>query len=485
MKLSFSLSTKPSSKPQSNLKPLQPFNTDDQDDKSSVVKTEFVTEFDPSKTLDDSKKLVIPPKPNEWRPHKKMRNLDLPVKSDDPNLQFEVESTSHVDPTDSSISYGLNLRQSNNNDSGLHPKTESNDRLLQKPDSIDGQMLKKLRDDLDKLPEDRGFEEFNDVPVEGFGAALLAGYGWYEGRGIGKNAKEDVKVVEYKRWTAKEGLGFVSMPPPKSTNGSNEVVQKKKGIEEEINGVGGGSFSVGKDVRVVGGRHMGLKGRIVEVTGDGDPVVLRLSRSEEEVTVRIRDVAELGSMEEERCLKKLKELKICESKVERGKNSSKSTSQRDEANQDRKKDGKRSSREGGDKREELLKSSSSSSSQVSWLISHIRVRIISKELKGGKLYLKKGKIVDVVGPTKCDISMDESRELVQSVDQEFLETALPRRGGPVIVLYGRHKGVYGSLVKKDMEKETGVVQDADTHSLLNVRLEQIAEYIGDPSSIGF
>ncbi|KAM7493601.1 hypothetical protein LguiB_028210 [Lonicera macranthoides] len=481
MKLSFSLSSKQSSKPQSNVKPLQPFNTDDQDDKSSVVKTEFVTEFDPSKSIVDSKKLVIPPKPNEWRPHKKMRNLDLPVKSDDPNLQFEVESTSHVDPTDSSISYGLNLRQSNNKDGDLHPKTESNDRQFQKPDSIDGQMLKKLREDLDKLPEDRGFEEFNDVPVEGFGAALLAGYGWFEGRGIGKNAKEDVKVVEYKRWTAKEGLGFVAMPPPKSTNGSNGVVHKKKGIEEETNAVGGGSFTVGKDVRVIGGRHMGLKGRIIEVTGGGDPLVLRLSRSEEEVTVRIRDVAELGSMEEERCLKKLKELKIRESKVESGKNSSKSASQRDEANQDRKKDSKRRSRGGGDKREELLKSSS----KVSWLISHIRVRIISKELKGGKLYLKKGKIVDVVGPMKCDISMDESRELVQGVDQEFLETALPRRGGPVIVLYGRHKGVYGSLVEKDVEKEIGVVQDADTHSLLNVRLEQIAEYIGDPSSIEY
>ncbi|CAL1374471.1 unnamed protein product [Linum trigynum] len=106
-------------------------------------------------------------------------------------------------------------------------------------------------------------------------------------------------------------------------------------------------------------------------------------------------------------------------------------------------------------------------------------------MKGGRLYLKKGEVVDVVGPYICDIAMDGSRELVQGVDQDLLETALPRSGGPVLVLYGKHKGVYGKLVKRDLEKESGVVQDSDTHEFLKVKLEQIAEYIGDPSEIGY
>ena len=70
-------------------------------------------------------------------------------------------------------------------------------------------LLQKLRDDLQRLPEDNGFQEFDDTPVEGFGKALLAGYGWKEGRGIGKNAKEDVEIVVQKRHTGKHGLGFV------------------------------------------------------------------------------------------------------------------------------------------------------------------------------------------------------------------------------------------------------------------------------------
>ncbi|KAF8389949.1 hypothetical protein HHK36_024469 [Tetracentron sinense] len=81
--------------------------------------------------------------------------------------------------------------------------------------------------------------------------------------------------------------------------------------------------------------------------------------------------------------------------------------------------------------------------------------------------------------------MDDGRELIQGVDQDLLETSLPRLGGAVLVLYGKHKGVFGNLVEKDMEKETGVILDADNHALLNVHLKQIAEYIRDPSYVGF
>ena len=71
--------------------------------------------------------------------------------------------------------------------------------------------------------------------------------------------------------------------------------------------------------------------------------------------------------------------------------------------------------------------------------------------------MKKGEIVDVVGPATCDISMDGSRELIQGVDQELLETAPPRRGGAVLVLCGKHKGAYGSLVDRDMVRRMKLV----------------------------
>ncbi|KHN07247.1 Protein MOS2 [Glycine soja] len=200
-----------------------------------------------------------------------------------------------------------------------------------------------------------------------------------------------------------------------------------------------------------------------------------------EVKVKVGDVAELGSKEEKRCLRKLKELKArCKDKEED--KVSKSKRGRDEVEEKRGDLNRRKEKrvDVGRKEERRVVDHR----KVSWLTSHIRVRVISRDLKGGRLYLKKGEVLDVVGPTTCDISMDENREIVQGVSQDVLETVIPKRGGPVLVLAGKYKGVYGSLAERDFDRETAIVRDADTHELLNVKLEQIAEYIGDPSLLG-
>ncbi|OVA11450.1 KOW [Macleaya cordata] len=284
---------------------------------------------------------------------------------------------------------------------------------------------------------------------------------------------------------------------PKGPDGQTRHVvgiDEKLVPREEANGV------VGKVVRIVGGRHVGLKGKVVSKLGDdsksSSTVVLKLLRSGEEFTVGEDEVAELGSVKEENYLRKLQEAKVRGSKDDRRHDERRDSwscwgsGKKDEGIADRRNNKKRN-REGERGSEtkhdngELHRREKERSEPVSWLTSHIRVRIVSKDYRGGKLYLKKGEIVDVVGPKTCDISIDESRELIQGVKQDILETAIPRRGGPVLVLYGKHKGVFGNLVERDMEKETGVVHDADGHALLNVRLEQIAEYLGDPSYIGY
>jgi G patch domain/KOW motif-containing protein len=432
MKFSLQLQSKPSSKP-------KPIKTSSSKSSSSKQLFQYITQFDasetPKPTNQTTKTPIIPPIQNEWRPHKKMKNLEAPISSSAaaPALTFEAATDAHPDPdSTNNISYGLNLRP--NSKSKSNTVDEDNERPRSNNNNnngVENMLLQKLKDDLERLPEDRGLQEFDDVAVEGFGEALLAGYGWYKGRGIGKNAKEDVEVVQYNKRTDKHGLGFVT-----STDDHHKA--KRSWV------------SVGKEARVVAGRDVGLKGRIVKVLESKENVnvvVLELSKSQEKVQVSVEQIAELGSKEEEKCLNKLL------------------------------KDSKR-------KREETTTSTSSSSSRA-WLKSHIRVKIISKEFKGGRLYLKKGEVVDVVGPKMCDVSMDESRELIQGVSQDFLETVLPRRGGPVLVLNGKHQGVFGNLVNKDLDQETAVVQDANTHDLLNVRLHQIAEYIGDPTYLGY
>ncbi|CAN6999200.1 unnamed protein product [Brassica rapa subsp. trilocularis] len=437
MKLSFSLPSK--SKP----KVTAAAAVDDGTSK------EFVTEFDPSKTQADSTpKHVIPPIENTWRPHKKMKNLDLPLQSGNTGSGLEFEPEVPLTDSEENITYGLKLRQKAKDDE------EEEDRNLA---PIEQLMMQSLRKDLESLADDPTLEDFESVPVEGFGAALMAGYGWKPGKGIGKNAKDDVQIKEYKRWTAKEGLGF-------DLDKSKLVVDKvKESVKLDVNG--GDLFFVGKEVRIVAGRDMGLKGKIVEKLGN-DLFALKLSGSEDEVRVGLSDVADLGSREEERCLK---ELKV--------KEKDKKASKRSRGTERVSRNEVRVS-EKHDRGERRVK-------KPSWLRSHIKVRIVSKGFKSGRLYLKKGKVVDVVGPTTCDIMMDETQELVQGVDQELLETALPRRGGPVLILLGKHKGVYGNLVEKDLDKETGVVRDLDNHKMLDVRLEQVAEYMGDMDDVEY
>ncbi|XP_014491991.1 protein MOS2-like [Vigna radiata var. radiata] len=96
---------------------------------------------------------------------------------------------------------------------------------------MEGTMLQKLNDNMERLPEDQGFDEFKDVPVECFAAALLAGCGWKEGMGIRKNAKEHVKIWEIKRRIAKEGLGFVGDALVRSSNDKDKKKNEKKGEE--------------------------------------------------------------------------------------------------------------------------------------------------------------------------------------------------------------------------------------------------------------
>ncbi|MED6187267.1 hypothetical protein PIB30_074810, partial [Stylosanthes scabra] len=206
MKLSFSIPSKPSSS-------SKPVKFDDSSKNDAAPSKHFVTEFDPSKPPTEQTATVIPPIQNEWPPTKKMKNLELPIadpNADHQSLEFEHDSNAADGDPGFDMSYGLNLRQADkkNGETGAVGGDDEDDRVpRQRPEVA---LLQKFKDDLKRLPDHEGLEEFNDVPVEGFGKALLAGYGWSEGMGIGRNSKEDVKVVEYKKRTAKEGLGFVS-----------------------------------------------------------------------------------------------------------------------------------------------------------------------------------------------------------------------------------------------------------------------------------
>ncbi|GJU03748.1 hypothetical protein Tco_1114086 [Tanacetum coccineum] len=162
-----------------------------------------------------------------------------------------------------------------------------------------------LRNDLEKLPDDRGFKEFEGMPVESFAATLLKGCGW---NGVVGTKKKD-RPIKLDR----KGLGYAEYE-----------AQMINAVKE----------------------------------GEANKVVIRRKRSREE--------------------------------------------------------------------EDL------------WLVSGIRVRFVSQELKDGSLFFREGVVFDVVGLTgMCDVEMDDTREVIRGVQPEFLENVLPRVGGWVVVLLAK------------------------------------------------
>lgn len=652
-KFSFSLPSKATSSGRSKARPSEDNDkrkhaAEDEDEE----KPEFLNEFDPNSKSTVKKLKVIPKLENSWRPEKKMKNIQMT----ESELHFEPEAkAAGIEPQ---AEYGLNIRRSHHVSDSM--EVEQNGKSNEKA-FMEKSEQQIVREAVEELPEEASLDAYDSLPVEEFGAALLRGMGWTEGKGIGRG-KEAVKPVEYVRRVGREGLGAIPAPPPAETKSSKNRVLKPGETREEgrrdlvaqpgpdgrvrhVVGVGEKlverqrkGVAVGKIVRVVDGRHEGLKGEVIEVLDNGDKgsaqmVTLRLSRSEEKVLVGFREVADLGSVEEEDCLRRLKNIAVrsnerntegggrhsrvrmeedyrnkdenrlnyggirVEEKSEVQRNDvSRDFGSRDEKRgdyrgrdetradpvsredrriresesrhrrmaddgRDAKRDDKRGEdrerqrreleaqkdldrgergyrkvddghgyggterrnrREDGEEQREFRHQSSKSEKppsrkekrveddrrkieseiggneksksdcnvaernpEMPWLRSHIRVRIISKHFKGGKLYLKKGRVIDVVDPITCDLLLDENGMVVQGVKQDILETAIPKRGGPILVVQGKHRGVLGKLMERDSDKGVGVVQKEDTYEMLTLSLDHIAEFVGDPNELGY
>ncbi|KAE8821075.1 protein MOS2-like [Hordeum vulgare] len=410
---------------------------------------QFVTEFDPSQTLAaGAGSAVIAPLPNSghFLNHRSRRPSSLPTPEEEAALAastaggptFVLDTSEAPDNPSSHIGYGLTRRGADADadaeaDATESGKTQSSKEAEKKPTSParDGGssgdlMLRRYKEDMASLPDHRGIDEFEEVPVEGFGAALLAGYGWSEGKGIGRNNKGDAKVVEYNRRAGTLGLGYdPSEADPKKTRSGDWVIGGKKATE---NG--------GKKAAENGGKKATENGNAKKRDRDKEDRV-----RERDSSARQKRSGDLRAEREVR--------------------------EKERNTRDSRED--KSSRDVGNK--------------VRWLQSNIRVRVVNERFSK-RLYLQKAKIVDVVGLTTCDIMMDDGSELVQGVEQDMLETVLPRTNGRVLVLCGKHKGVYGHLVEKNSEAETAVVEDADTKDMVRVKYDQIAEYVGDPELLG-
>jgi G patch domain and KOW motifs-containing protein len=110
-----------------------------------------------------------------------------------------------------------------------------------------------------------------------------------------------------------------------------------------------------------------------------------------------------------------------------------------------------------------------------WIIPNIRIRVVTRKL-GSVHYTQKGIVMDVThGGATVHMS---SGQVLDNVPERYLETALPKTGGNVIVLVGRHKFAKGKLLERDSNRGRGAVQVFEDMSVLTLKLDDLAEWCG-------
>lgn len=110
----------------------------------------------------------------------------------------KFEKVDEANQSDTSgIQYGLTKRREGKHEDGL---------------SLAERETLMLKEDLRTLPPQASLEEYERMPVEAFGEALMRGMGWKEGRGIGRNVKGEVEAKELVRRPDRLGLGAAPAP---------------------------------------------------------------------------------------------------------------------------------------------------------------------------------------------------------------------------------------------------------------------------------
>lgn len=112
------------------------------------------------------------------------------------------------------------------------------------------------------------------------------------------------------------------------------------------------------------------------------------------------------------------------------------------------------------------------------MVPGIRVRVVHKRYKDGRYYNTKGRVEDVISRTTFMMTMENDGLMIDDVKERYVETALPKAGGRVMVLSGEHKGERGKLLERNSKKNKAVVQLEEDLNIVNLTYDDVSEYLG-------
>lgn len=471
---------------------------------SAPANGHFVESFDPSQAAPAPSQRSIPKLADTFRgPGKPQRFLPTPGEAVVASTSERFESAA-PEVTDTSIQYGLSLQTKTAGATITTTTTASTEVVTEEAAPEPAPMLlppeeelHRYQQQLEAAAEEASLEDYTNTPIEEFGAALLRGMGWEEGKAVGRrNIRGTIpQAIQFVARPSGLGLGANPAPaPPKREKkyikpgesrqakpdmvslDANGNIQNVRGLDDKLVERNSLGAKPGKTMRILEGRHSGL-GCVVlalepHIEGRSDRATVRLLPSETTATVRCKELAEQGSAPSK------KQGKSAGSHGSQHKKRSQAQSDSDLSETRRISDSSKKQRTHPSDEEDMP---ASASSEKPWLAAHIMVKVVDKHLQGGKLYLKKAEIIEILQPKVCTLYSRDTRKYYSNVQQSQLETVVPQEeGARVLVIQGQYKGQRARLLKRSKEAQLAVVQFlSDLSQVAKLPFDDVSQYVGE------
>ncbi|THD24356.1 G patch domain and KOW motifs-containing protein [Fasciola hepatica] len=297
----------------------------------------------------------------------------------------------------------------------------------------------------DEKTDDVNYEE---VPVEKFGLAILAGMGFNSDEL--KNKKEDVVGP-----LRPKGLGLGADPKAvQAVKNSAEQTTKEQLM-----------WKVGAKCQVVLGKHRGKYGIVNGLDGDTGRVIIKFTLSKEVLPIlqpTVRLVSEKEYSQYANCLNQdeVDRYKANEAEQRRHQypdereplpHSSSRTHAGYQSNGLSNRPGERDRYSEPSKRSDI--SSHHSLNRRSWVRPNLRVKFLDKRYADGKYYKDKLTVLSVQDDGHCQCQTDSGR-LLSDINPKYLQTVVPHTNNvKVMIVDGARAGEMARLVNQDSKRD--------------------------------
>ena len=254
-------------------------------------------------------------------------------------------------------------------------------------------------------------EDYENVPIEQFGMAMLRGMGFKEGEGIGGFKKEVVPIFDPQ--VRPKGLGLGASRPKKNQQAVKEGEEKLE-------------LKKGAHVKIESGANKGLYGEVEGLDEENGRVIVKLALAKTITSVSENIIQLVTKTEFKERGKVVNYDKYEEYKGKEEEKQRKERKRERSRSAEKRKNDKYSSKKAVYEVSDDSSRSRSSSPEVkkskksrrrTWVQSGLKVRCVDSKMKDGRYYNVKMEVIDVVTNDSCDCRTDEGK-LLQNVRLE-------------------------------------------------------------------